>query len=271
MYQYLGLMEEILHEVDAGNHRIDRTGTGTVALFGTQMRFNLQEGFPLLTTRQLFTKGIVHELLWMLSGSTNVQPLQEQGVRIWNEWATEDGELGPVYGKQWRKWESTDGRVYDQISDVVASLYKTPYSRRHVVSAWNVGDLPQMRLPACHCLFQFFVSSGKLSCQLYQRSADFFLGVPFNIASYALLTHLVAAVVGMEAGEFIWVGGDTHLYLNHVEQAREQLSREPLPLCRLELNTDKVLETLSIFDFTYEDIKFMGYNAHPAIKAKVSV
>ncbi len=264
MRQYLDLLAQIRHE---GLRKEDRTGTGTLSLFGAQMRFDLSEGFPLMTTKKLHVKSIVHELLWFLQGSTNVRYLQEHGVRIWDEWADEEGELGPVYGKQWRSWPTADGGTVDQITALVEGIRRDPDSRRHIVSAWNVGDVPNMALPPCHCLFQFYVGGGKLSCQLYQRSADIFLGVPFNIASYALLTHMVAQVTGLEPGDFVHTFGDVHLYLNHVEQADEQLSRSPRALPRLRINP----EVKSLFDFVYEDFELVGYDPHPAIRAEVAV
>ena len=261
--QYLDLLADILEN---GVQRGDRTGTGTLGVFGRQMRFDLSQGFPLLTTKKLHRKSIFVELLWFLRGDTNVRWLQERGVSIWDEWAAEDGELGPVYGKQWRSWTAPDGRVIDQIAAVVESLKSNPDSRRHIVSAWNPAEIEDMALPPCHCLFQFFVADGKLSCQLYQRSADVFLGVPYNIASYALLTMMVAKVVGLEPGEFVHTLGDAHLYLNHLDQAREQLSRDPLPLPRLEI-TDKA----DLFSFEYEDFKLRGYKAHEKISAPIAV
>jgi thymidylate synthase len=260
---YLDLLADVLaHGVERG----DRTGTGTRGVFGRQMRFDLSAGFPLLTTKKLHFKSVAVELLWFLRGDTNVRWLQERGVSIWDEWADEDGELGPVYGKQWRSWAAPDGRSIDQIARLVEGLKTNPNSRRHVVSAWNPAEVDDMALPPCHCLFQFFVAKGRLSCQLYQRSADVFLGVPFNIASYALLTHMVAQVVGLGPGEFIHTLGDAHLYLNHLEQAELQLGRAPLPPPRLQLapKTD-------LFAFDYEDIRLEGYQAHPHIKAKVAV
>ncbi len=264
MRQYLDLLAQIRNE---GLRKEDRTGTGTLSLFGAQMRFDLSEGFPLMTTKKLHVKSIIHELLWFLQGSTNVRYLQEHGVRIWDEWADEAGELGPVYGKQWRSWPTADGGTVDQITAVVEGIKRDPYSRRHIVSAWNVGEIPNMALPPCHCLFQFYVGGGKLSCQLYQRSADVFLGVPFNIASYALLTRMVAQVTGLEPGDFVHTFGDVHLYLNHVEQADEQLSRSPRALPRLQINP----EVKSLFDFVYEDFALVGYDPHPAIRAEVAV
>ncbi|AQS54635.1 MAG: thymidylate synthase [Novibacillus thermophilus] len=264
MRQYLDLCRRILTE---GTKKEDRTGTGTISLFGHQMRFDLSEGFPLLTTKKLHTKSIVYELLWFLKGDTNVRYLQENGVRIWNEWADENGDLGPVYGKQWRSFQGANGKTVDQIQWVVDEIKRNPNSRRLVVSAWNPAELDEMALPPCHCLFQFYVSEGKLSCQLYQRSGDTFLGVPFNIASYALLTHMIAHVTGLKPGWFIHTLGDAHLYLNHLEQVNEQLQREPYPLPTLKLNPD----VRSIFDFTYEDIEIVNYRAHPHIKGRVSV
>jgi thymidylate synthase len=264
MRQYLDLLEHVLeHGVPKG----DRTGTGTLAVFGYQMRFDLGQGFPLLTTKKLHVRSIVHELLWFLSGSTNVRPLQENGVRIWDEWADESGELGPVYGSQWRSWPLPGGGSVDQIAQVVDQIRRNPDSRRHIVSAWNVAEIDQMRLPPCHALFQFWVAQGRLSCQLYQRSADVFLGVPFNIASYALLTLMVAQVTGLEAAEFIHTLGDAHLYNNHLEQARLQLTREPRPLPRIHLNP----EVRSVFDFRYEDLTLEGYDPWPSIKAPIAV
>ncbi|MFY0542511.1 thymidylate synthase [Brevibacillus sp. H7] len=264
MKQYLDLLKHVLAN---GVRKEDRTGTGTISVFGYQMRFDLSDGFPLLTTKKLHTRSIVHELLWFLSGSTNIRYLQENGVRIWNEWADENGELGPVYGKQWRSFSGPDGKTVDQIQWVVEEIKRNPDSRRLVVSAWNPTEIDQMALPPCHCLFQFYVANGKLSCQLYQRSGDIFLGIPFNIASYALLTHMVAHVTGLKPGEFVHTIGDAHLYLNHLEQVNEQLTREPLPLPTLQLNRN----VQSLFDFTYEDIQFLHYEAHPHIKGDVSV
>lgn len=264
MKQYLSLMQHIL---DSGVPKDDRTGVGTLSVFGYQMRFNLQEGFPLLTTKKLHLKSIIHELLWFLMGETNIAYLQENGVRIWNEWADEQGELGPVYGKQWRSWRTADNATVDQISGVIEQIREDSNSRRLMVSAWNVGDLEQMALPPCHVLFQFYVAEGKLSCQLYQRSADVFLGVPFNIASYALLTLMVAHVTGLEPGDFVHTLGDTHLYCNHLEQARLQLSRSPYPLPRMRLNPN----VKSIFGFRYKDFELLDYQAHPHIKAEVAV
>lgn len=264
MKQYLDLLNRILTE---GAEKGDRTGTGTRSVFGHQMRFNLQEGFPLLTTKKLHLKSIIYELLWFLRGDTNVRYLQEHGVRIWNEWADADGSLGHIYGYQWRSWPAPDGKHIDQISDVVRQIKETPNSRRMIVSAWNVGDLPQMNLPPCHALFQFYVANGRLSLQLYQRSADTFLGVPFNIASYALLLLMVAQVTGYEAGDFIHTTGDTHLYLDHLEQARLQLTRTPRPLPRMVINPD----VKDIFSFRFEDFELQGYDPWPHIPAKVSV
>ena len=262
-WQYLNLLRDIL---DNGAERGDRTGTGTLGVFGRQMRFDLAKGFPLLTTKKLHLRSIIVELLWFLRGETNIAWLKQNDVRIWDEWADAEGELGPVYGKQWRSWSTPDGRVIDQIEKVVASLRNNPNSRRHIVTAWNPADVDDMALPPCHCLFQFFVANGKLSCQLYQRSADVFLGVPFNIASYALLTHMMAQVVGLEPGEFVHTFGDAHLYLNHVEQAQEQLSRTPRPLPRLTLTPRD-----DLFAFTREDVAIEGYAPWPHIKAAVAV
>ena len=264
MQNYLDLLR-LLRE--RGVKRGDRTGTGTLGLFGHQMRFDLSKGFPLLTTRKLHRKSIVHELLWFLSGDTNIAYLKAHGVSIWDEWADEAGNLGPVYGAQWRSWPARDGGIIDQIAEVERALKSDPNSRRHIVTAWNPADLPRMALAPCHCLFQFYVAEGRLSCQLYQRSADVFLGVPFNIASYALLTMMMAQVTGLEPGEFIHTFGDVHLYLNHIEQADEQLRREPLPLPHMALNPD----VRSIFDFTYGDFTLTGYKPHPAIKAPIAV
>ena len=264
MRQYLDLMRHVLEH---GDPKTDRTGTGTLSVFGWQMRFRLQDGFPLLTTKKLHTRSIIHELLWFLQGDTNIRYLKENGVSIWDEWADADGELGPVYGKQWRRWETADGRTVDQLARVVDSIRHNPDSRRHLVSAWNPGEVDDMALPPCHALFQFYVAGGRLSCQLYQRSADIFLGVPFNIASYALLTHMVAQVCELEAGDFIWTGGDCHLYSNHLEQARAQLEREPRPLPTLRLNP----AVRDLFSFRFEDIALEGYDPHPHIKAPVAV
>ncbi len=264
MKQYLDLLERV---VESGADRGDRTGTGTLSVFGHQMRFNLQDGFPMLTTKKLHLKSIVHELLWFLKGETNVKYLQENGVRIWNDWADKDGNLGPIYGFQWRKWTARGGQHIDQIQQVVNSIKNYPYSRRHIVSAWNVGDIEQMALPPCHILFQFYVANGKLSMQLYQRSADIFLGVPFNIASYSLLLLMMAQVTGLEAHEFVHTIGDAHIYNNHLEQVKEQLSREPLSLPQMNLNPDKK----DIFSFTFDDFTLENYEAHPHIKGAISV
>ena len=264
MHQYLTLLRHVL---ETGHRKSDRTGTGTLSLFGYQMRFDLSEGFPLLTTKKLHTRSIVHELLWFLNGETNVRYLRENKVTIWDEWADENGELGPVYGKQWRSWQGADGKTYDQIRSVVEQIRKNPDSRRLIVSAWNVADVSKMALPPCHCLFQFYVVDGKLSCQLYQRSADVFLGVPFNIASYALLTHMMAQVCDLEVGDFVHTFGDVHLYSNHLEQAHEQLSRTPRSLPKLKLNPS----VKDLFSFRYEDIEIVGYEPHPPIKAPVAV
>ena len=264
MKQYLDLLQRIVNE---GTRKEDRTGTGTLSVFGHQMRFNLEEGFPLLTTKKLHLKSIIHELLWFLKGDTNVKYLQENGVRIWNEWADENGELGPVYGHQWRSWPNYNGGHVDQIQDIVNALKNNPDSRRMIVSAWNVAEVDQMALPPCHCLFQFYVANSKLSLQLYQRSADTFLGVPFNIASYALLTMMMAQVSGLKSGDFIHTTGDTHLYLNHLEQAKEQLKRTPRTLPRMVINPN----VTSIFDFKYDDFTLEGYDPLPHIKAEVSV
>jgi len=261
--QYLGLLAEILEN---GVQRGDRTGTGTLGVFGRQMRFDLSKGFPLLTTKKLHRKSIILELLWFLRGETNVRWLQERGVSIWDDWADPAGELGPVYGKQWRSWAAPDGRVIDQIAGVVESLKTNPNSRRHIVSAWNPAEVEDMALPPCHCLFQFFVADGKLSCQLYQRSADVFLGVPFNIASYALLTLMMAKVTGYAPGEFVHTLGDAHLYLNHLDQAREQLGRTPYPLPAMH-----IAEKPDLFAFAYEDFQLEGYRAHPKIEAPIAV
>jgi thymidylate synthase len=262
--QYLDLLARIR---ERGLRKEDRTGTGTLSLFGAQMRFDLAQGFPLATTKKLHVKSIVHELLWFLQGSTNVRALNEHGVTIWDEWADANGELGPVYGHQWRSWPTADGQSVDQIAELIEGIKRDPNSRRHIVSAWNVGELDKMALPPCHCLFQFYVGDGRLSCQLYQRSADMFLGVPFNIASYALLTEMLAQVTGLKPGEFVHTFGDVHLYLNHLDQADEQLTREPRALPRLEINP----EITSLFDFAYEDFKLVDYDPHPAIRAKVAV
>jgi thymidylate synthase len=262
--QYLDLLARTRK---TGVRKDDRTNTGTLSIFGHQMRFDLAEGFPLVTTKKLHVKSIIHELLWFLQGSTNVRYLNEHGVTIWDEWADENGDLGPVYGRQWRSWPTPDGRHVDQIANVVEGLKRDPDSRRHIVSAWNVGELHKMALSPCHCLFQFYVGDGRLSCQLYQRSADVFLGVPFNIASYALLTQMMAQVTGLEPGEFVHTFGDAHLYLTHLDQADEQLKRSPRGLPRMEINP----EVRSLFDFAYGDFKLTGYDPHPAISAKVAV
>jgi thymidylate synthase len=264
MHQYLELMR---HVRDHGIRREDRTGTGTVSVFGYQMRFDLSQGFPLVTTKKLHLRSIIHELLWFLRGDTNIAYLQENGVTIWDEWADENGDLGPVYGHQWRSWPRPGGGSIDQISEVVEQIRNNPDSRRLMVSAWNPADVEAMALPPCHCLFQFYVADGKLSCQLYQRSADIFLGVPFNIASYALLTLMIAQVTGLQPGDFVHTFGDAHLYSNHLQQVETQLAREPLPLPTMKLNP----EVGSIFDFRYEDFDLQGYEAHPHIKAPVAV
>lgn len=264
MQQYLNLLDRILTE---GTKKTDRTGTGTISIFGNQMRFDLSKGFPLLTTKKLHLKSIIYELLWFLQGDTNVKYLQDHGVRIWNEWADENGELGPIYGHQWRSWPGHNGEPIDQIKKVVEQIKNTPDSRRMIVSAWNVADIDDMKLPPCHCFFQFYVADGKLSLQLYQRSADTFLGVPFNIASYALLLLMVAQVTGLEPGDFIHTTGDTHLYLNHIEQARLQLTRTPRPLPQMKLNPD----VKDLFSFKYEDFQLEGYDPWPHIAAQVSV
>jgi thymidylate synthase len=264
MQQYHQLLQHIL---DNGVSKTDRTGTGTISCFGYQMRFNLQEGFPLVTTKKLHLKSILYELLWFLKGETNVKYLNDNGVSIWNEWANEKGELGPVYGKQWRSWEGADGKVIDQVSDVIKQIKTNPDSRRIIISAWNVADLPEMALMPCHCLFQFYVAHEKLSCQLYQRSADVFLGVPFNIASYALLTMMIAQVCNLEVGDFVHTFGDVHLYNNHIEQAKLQLSREPYPLPKIRINPN----VKDIFQFQFEDFKLENYEFHPHIKAPVAV
>ena len=259
--------EDLLrHVLTTGTRKSDRTGTGTRSIFGHQMRFNLAEGFPLITTKRVFLRGVAEELFWFLRGESNIQSLLDQGVHIWDEWADENGDLGPVYGVQWRSWPTPDGQHVDQIARVVDDLRANPDSRRHIVSAWNVADLDKMALVPCHALFQFYVADGRLSCQLYQRSADLFLGVPFNIASYALLTHMVAQQAGLEVGDFVWTGGDCHIYDNHVEQVREQLTREPYPFPTLHLR-----KADSIFDYTIDDIVIQNYQHHPAIKAPVAV
>jgi thymidylate synthase len=264
MQQYLDLLQHIL---ETGVQKHDRTGTGTISCFGYQMRFDLQKGFPLVTTKKVHTKSIIHELLWFLKGETNTKYLKENNVSIWDEWADENGELGPVYGKQWRSWQGKDGKVVDQISDLIKQIKSNPDSRRLIISAWNVTDLPEMALMPCHTLFQFYVANGKLSCQLYQRSADVFLGVPFNIASYALLTMMIAQVCDLEVGEFIHTFGDVHIYNNHMEQVKLQLSRTPYPLPTMKLNP----EIKNIFDFKFEDFALENYQSHPAIKAPVAV
>ena len=264
MQQYLNLLKNI---IETGNNKTDRTGTGTRSLFGYQMRFNLSEGFPLVTTKKTHLKSIIYELLWFLKGDTNIAYLKEHNVKIWDEWADENGNLGPVYGKQWRSWEGKDGKVVDQISDLIKQIKTNPDSRRLIISAWNVADLPEMKLMPCHCLFQFYVANGKLSCQLYQRSADVFLGVPFNIASYALLTMMIAQVCDLEPGDFVHSFGDVHLYNNHFEQAELQLTRTPFPLPQMKINP----EVKDIFDFKFEDFELLNYQSHPAIKAPVAV
>ena len=264
MKPYLNLLQHIL---DQGTKKSDRTGTGTISVFGHQMRFDLAQGFPLMTTKKVHIKSVIYELLWFLKGDTNIQYLKDNGVSIWNEWADETGSLGPVYGKQWRSWETKDGRVVDQISEVIELLKKSPDSRRMIVSAWNVGDLDKMALMPCHTMFQFYVADGKLSCQLYQRSADVFLGVPFNIASYALLTLMIAHVVGLKPGDFVHTFGDVHIYSNHMEQVKLQLSREPKSLPQMKINPN----VKNIFDFRFEDFELVGYDPHPPIKAPVAV
>ena len=264
MQQYLSLMR---HVRDTGHRKEDRTGTGTLSTFGSQLRFDLSEGFPLVTTKKLHLRSIIHELLWFLSGDSNVGYLKDNGVRIWDEWADENGELGPVYGVQWRSWGAPDGNTIDQISQVVQQIKESPDSRRMIVSAWNVADVEDMALPPCHMLFQFYVADGKLSCQLYQRSCDVFLGVPFNIASYALLTHMMAQQADLAVGDFVWTGGDCHLYMNHLDQANEQLERETLPLPRLAIKR----RPKSIFDYRFEDFEILNYESHPHIAAKVAI
>ncbi|MFK7769919.1 MAG: thymidylate synthase [Mariniblastus sp.] len=264
MQPYLQLMKHILEN---GVEKTDRTGTGTKSVFGYQMRFDLRDSFPLVTTKKLHLKSILHELIWFLTGDTNVRYLQENGVRIWNEWADENGDLGPVYGAQWRSWRGADGETIDQISDVIEQIKTNPDSRRLIVSAWNVAEIPKMKLPPCHAFFQFYVADGKLSCQLYQRSADVFLGVPFNIASYAALTLMIAQVTGLQAGDFVHTIGDAHLYSNHIEQVKLQLTRDPYPLPILKLNPD----VKSVFDFKYEDFSLENYEAHPHIKGAVAI
>ncbi|GAE30291.1 thymidylate synthase [Halalkalibacter hemicellulosilyticus] len=264
MEQYLNLCKHVL---ETGNEKTDRTGTGTISTFGYQMRFDLDKGFPLLTTKKLHLRSIIHELLWFLKGDTNIEYLQEHGVRIWNEWADEKGNLGPVYGKQWRSWQGANGKTVDQISEAIDQIKNNPDSRRIIVNAWNVAEIDEMALAPCHCLFQFYVNDGKLSCQLYQRSADIFLGVPFNIASYALLTMMMAQVTGLKPGEFVHTFGDAHIYLNHIEQVKLQLTRDARPLPRMEINPERE----SIFDFEFEDFQLVGYDPHPHIKGAVSV
>jgi thymidylate synthase len=264
MKQYLDLLNHVLK---TGIEKSDRTGTGTLSVFGYQMRFNLDEGFPVLTTKKLHLKSIIHELLWFISGDTNTRYLNEKGVKIWNEWADKDGNLGPVYGYQWRSWPAADGRKIDQLANVISSIKKSPDSRRHIISAWNVGDLDRMALPPCHLLFQFYVAGGRLSCQLYQRSADIFIGVPFNIASYALLTHMVAQATGLKPGDFVHTLGDAHIYLNHIPQVRLQLTRQPYDLPVMTINP----EITDILKFRYEDFSLTGYVAHPHIKGDIAV
>lgn len=264
MQQYLAMMRHVLEH---GARKDDRTGIGTLSVFGHQMRLNLAEGFPVVTTKKLHLKSIFHELLWFLQGDTNVRYLRENGVTIWDEWADAEGNLGPVYGYQWRNWPTPDGKSIDQMAEVIAQIRRNPDSRRLMVSAWNVADIPRMALAPCHALFQFYVVNGRLSCQLYQRSADIFLGVPFNIASYALLTHLVAQQCDLEAGEFIWTGGDCHLYINHLDQVRTQLAREPFPLPKLVIRR----RPDTLFDYRYDDFEIAGYQSHPGIKAPIAV
>lgn len=264
MKQYLDLLDHVLKK---GTEKTDRTGTGTISVFGYQMRFSLEEGFPVLTTKKLHLRSIIHELLWFIAGDTNIKYLHDNGVRIWDEWADPEGNLGPVYGHQWRSWPASDGRKIDQLSEVIASITKSPDSRRHIVSAWNVGELDKMALPPCHLLFQFYVADGKLSCQMYQRSADIFLGVPFNIASYSLLTMMVAQVCELKPGEFIHTLGDAHIYLNHIEQVKIQLTREPYKLPVMKINP----EVKDICSFRYEDFSLEGYQAHPTIKGDIAV
>jgi len=264
MQQYLSLMQQVR---DHGTRKEDRTGTGTLSIFGHQLRFDLNAGFPLVTTKKVHLKSIIQELLWFLKGDTNIKSLNDVGVSIWNEWADAQGNLGPIYGKQWRSWTTNDGRVIDQISNLIESIKHSPDSRRLIVSAWNVGEIDKMALPPCHCFFQFYVADGRLSCQLYQRSADIFLGVPFNIASYALLTLMIAQVVGLKPGDFVHTFGDAHLYLNHLEQANEQLARTPYPLPKMHINP----QVKSIFDFKYEDFTLVDYQCHPRIQASVAV
>src|SRR6056297_393477 len=263
MEKYLEMCQHIL---DNGVDLKDRTGTGTRSIFGYQLRFDLEKAFPLMTTKKIYWKAVVHELLWFLKGDTNIKYLNDNNVHIWDEWADENGDLGNVYGHQWRSWEGRDGTI-DQISKVIDQIRENPYSRRLIVNAWNVGDLDKMALPPCHLLFQFYVAEGKLSCQLYQRSADIFLGVPFNIASYSLLTHMIAQVVGLEVGEFVWTGGDVHIYQNHFDQVKKQLNREPRPLPQIKINKD----TDNIFEINFEDLELIGYDPHPTIKGEISV
>ena len=264
MKQYLELLDHVLKN---GVEKHDRTGTGTISVFGYQMRFNLEEGFPVLTTKKLHLKSIIHELLWFISGDTNIKYLNDNGVRIWNEWADKDGNLGPVYGYQWRSWPSSDGKKIDQLANVIDSIKKSPDSRRLIVSAWNVGEIQKMAFPPCHVMFQFYVAGGRLSCQLYQRSCDIFLGIPFNIASYSLLTLMVAQVTGLKPGEFIHTLGDAHIYLNHIEQVKLQLTREPYPVPRMEINPS----VTELLNFRFDDFKLTGYVAHPGIKGDISV
>lgn len=264
MKQYLDLMSDIL---ETGAKKTDRTGTGTLSVFGRQLRFELSEGFPLITTKKLHLRSIIHELLWFLKGDTNIKYLKDNGVSIWDEWADENGDLGPVYGHQWRSWPAPDGRSIDQITQVINQIKQKPDSRRHIVTAWNPAEVDKMALPPCHALFQFYVADGKLSCQLYQRSADYFLGVPFNIASYALLTYMFAQQCDLLPGEFVWTGGDVHLYSNHIEQAKQQLERKPFALPQLNIRR----KAESIFDYVFEDFEILNYQAHPSIKAPIAV
>ncbi|MBT1701645.1 thymidylate synthase [Chryseosolibacter indicus] len=264
MKQYLDLMKDILEN---GTKKTDRTGTGTLSVFGRQLRFDLSKGFPLVTTKKLHLRSIIYELLWFLNGDTNIKYLNDNGVTIWDEWANEHGELGPVYGHQWRSWPAPDGRSIDQITQVLDQLRKKPDSRRHIVTAWNPSEVDKMALPPCHAMFQFYVADGKLSCQLYQRSADYFLGVPFNIASYALMTHMFAQQCDLEPGDFVWTGGDVHLYLNHIEQAQLQLTREPHPLPKLNIKR----KPESLFEYSFQDFEILNYQAHPSIKAPIAV
>ncbi len=264
MRQYLDLMKEVLEK---GTSKTDRTGTGTLSVFGRQLRFDLAEGFPLVTTKKLHLRSIIHELLWFLKGDTNIKYLKDNGVSIWDEWADENGDLGPVYGSQWRSWPAPDGRHIDQITNVINQIKSKPDSRRHIVSAWNPAEVDNMALPPCHALFQFYVADGKLSCQLYQRSADYFLGVPFNIASYALLTHLFAQQCDLEPGEFVWTGGDVHLYSNHIDQVKLQLSRDTFPLPQLNIKR----KPNSIFEYEFQDVEILNYQSHPSIKAPIAV